>query len=285
VPKLRGGEPRAREVRGPDDRLPPVQDADPVRSWITSPRWATIVGLGLLSIVALVVAAVMLGRREPPEGLPFVGSVGGEPQLAVPGDTLVVEWEAEQQSSGGYFRITSQTVSLVRGSGRPQALAVRGADRPWPGSLLEGAEAPGPTPILISLELDVPQEYTLSGSRVSLQASVEISFPARTKPGGPLEVQRATVRHERSFVVATEAQGNEFAAWKRRGSALRWLVFGCAALVIAIPIGAGALAQQHVTMKCPKCGRTTEATFYHEGGEYYVSPCPHRGGRPTEAEQ
>jgi len=252
------------------------------RSWVTSPRWLTILTLELLSLVALVVVVVVLTRREPPGGLPIVEGAGGAPQLAVPGGSLRLEWESELQAADGHFRVDSADVSLVRGH-RPRPLGQpEVTDRPWPPELLEADPPPALRPVVVGLTLALPAEYTLSGQRVAVQAAVRVSFPTRSDGGGPLTVKQATLRREVPFVVATEAQGNAFDAWERQGTLLRWLAFACGALVIGIPVAAGALAQQRVTIKCPDCGRTTEVTFYHEGGEVFISPCPHRGHRPAD---
>jgi len=252
------------------------------RSWIASPRWLAILTLELLSLVALVVVIVMLARRKPPGGLPIVEGAGGAPQLAVPGGPLRLEWESELQAADGHFRVDSANVLLVRGH-RPRPLGQPEArDRPWTPELLEGDRPPALRPVVVSLTFVLPAGYTLSGQRVAVQAAVHVSFPTRSDSDGPLTVEQATLRREVPFVVATEAQGNAFDAWERQGTVLRWLAFACGALVIGIPVAAGAVAQQRVTIKCPDCGRTTEATFYHEGGEVFISPCPHRGHRPAD---
>lgn len=260
----------------------PGSAARPGRSWLASPRWLAIVGLEVVSLVALIVTAVMLLRRGVPAGLPLVEEAGGKPQVAVPGGSLALEWEGDLESAGGYYRVASANVSLVRG-GRPMPLGQpAAADNPWPPDVLERNEAPEPRPIALTLTVPLPPEYTLSGQRVTLQASVEVSLLVETQPDRPLAVQQTTVRREWSFVVATDAQGAEFAAWQWHGRLLRWLAIACAALVVGVPIGATALAQQRVTIKCPECGRTTQAVFYFEGGDYYVSPCPHRGTRAAQ---
>lgn len=255
----------------------------PTRSWITSPRWLGIIGLELVFLAGLAVTGTVLYRRQPPEDLPLVETAHDEPQVAVPGKKLDLAWETNQESAGGYYRLDSATVSLVSGR-RPFAVGEPEAtDKDWPADLLESENLPAPRPIVPSLTITIPEQYTLSGQRVTLQASVEVSFPAPAGSGGAPQVRTATLRHEQSFVVATESQGHAFASWAVQGRMLRWLAMACGAFVIGIPIGAGALAQQRVTLKCPQCSRTTEVTFYHDGGDFYMSPCPHRGNESRQA--
>ena len=251
------------------------------RSWISSPRWLSIIGLELACVAALAAAAVMLVRREPPRDLPLVESpVSGKPQVAVPGRALRVEWKTDRRSAGGYYRILGANVALVRAGGPPLALGEPQAkENPWPEGLLESGQAGEPTPLALSLRVLLPQEYTLSGQRVTLQASVQVQYLASASAGGSLKVTDAAVRHERAFVVANEHQGEVFASWVGHGTMLRWLLLGCAALSVIVPVAAGALAQQRISIMCPKCGRGTTAVFYHDGGDYYVSPCPHHGSR------
>jgi len=263
----------------------PGDSNQPTRSWLTSPGWVAVAAVEAAALIAVAVVAVLLARSAPPEGLPLVeNATGGPPQLAAPGGTLVAEWDAKQQATGGHFRLTDQDVSLVGPSGRTQAVTVLAADKPWPDSLLESPPQAEPTPLFISLELHLPSRPQLAGQRVRLRASVVVEYPAPQPSGDALAIQRTTVLHERELVMATPEQQATFAAYLGRLTVLRWLVFLSAMVAIGVPIGAASLAQRRISIMCPKCGRGTTAVFYHEGGDYYVSPCPHRGGRLTDAE-
>lgn len=264
--------------------VPGTRDV-PTRPWYTSIQWLAIVIVEFVALVALITTAVSLARRTPPEGLPLVaGPADADPQVAAPGRTLVIEWPTDSQAVGGWFRVTSQTVALVTQAGRSQALAVRAADRPWPASVFEATTPVDPAPVVPSLEVDIPPDYGLAGETVSLQASVGIEYPARARPGDPVRVQQAVVQHQQSFPIATDEQRKRLDNYLWQGSAFRIALFWCVLSVVGLPIAATLLAQRQISITCPKCGRVTTATFYHEGGNYYVSPCPHRGGRPTGAE-
>ena len=252
------------------------------RPWFTSPRWMLIILLELAAVSALVAAVLLVVRRELPAGIPLIETAGA-PQVAVPGGTLRFEWQADQEAVGGYHRFTSQNVSLLRPGIPPRAVAVRGEERPWPESLLEAESLPDAKPVRIALELEMPAEYALSGQRVTLQAAIGIEYPGRATPEAAPALQEAMVGHQETFVVATEAEGHAFQEWRTGGKVLHGLVIGCALLAVVIPIAAVALAQQRISIMCPKCGRGCAAVFYHEGGEIYISPCPHRGGPRTDA--
>lgn len=252
------------------------------RSWLASPRWLLIVLLELLAIGALAAAVVLRVGGKPPEDIPLVEGADS-PQVAVPGGTLRFAWQTEVQAAGGHFQFTTQDVSLVRPGVPPRALAVRSADSPWPDELLSGGNPPAVTPIRIELEVDLPGEYALSGQRVTLRTALGVKYPGRATPDAALTLETAAVQRQDAFVVATEAEGGAFAKWTHDREVLLWVIIGCAVLAAAIPLGAVALAQQRVSIMCPKCGRGCTAVFYHEGGEIYISPCPHRSGRRTEA--
>jgi len=255
----------------------PETAAAEARLWPTLLGWLAFAAFEVLAALAIAAMIVALSRARPPAGLPFVeGLPGSSPQLPEPGKPLVVEWATGRAAVGGHFRITGQSVILTCPGRHPHILSrVDVTDEPWPESLLETNSPSASEPILMSLEVLLPADEALVGQPLRLEITVALEYPEQAKAGGPIELRQALVKHEQPLVLATEAQVAALARYRSRRRLLGWGIFWCAAAALAAGIGACAVAQKRVKIRCPKCGRMTVAVYYHERGNYHLSACPH----------
>jgi len=245
--------------------------------WRRHPYWAVVGLIELLAVAALAGAIVLLTVTPPPGDVPLLdaGSGGSSPRIAAPGGLVALEWRTDQESAGGYFTVTGQNITLEHTT-QPQLDRVQVRDNPWPYVVFQDGQAPPPEPILLSLQMRLPNDESLSGERVTLRMVVNIEYPRPAQAAGPAGLQQATLRREWSFVVATEAQRASFARYLRQLAWLRGIAWACGVLVLLVGLAAVLFAQRQVSVMCPKCGRVTAATYFSGGRRISMSPCPHK---------
>jgi len=257
----------------------PVLPDARVRPWFTSRGWLAVVGGGVLALASGALLIALFLTTTPPTDLPFFTHAGlHAPQLALPGGTLLIEWDPGLVSAGGYYRIVRQDVQLVLKDGRVLTPEVRAHPKPWPQDLVESTDSPEALTVPVSLEITLPTHDELEGLAATLCAGVHLEYPIQAAPGAPVELVRADPTQEWDITIATAGQANALASttWARNAYFLG--AIGCGILAIALAIAALAAAEKHITVICPACGRATETSYYHEHGAIHVTACPHRRG-------
>lgn len=249
------------------------------RPWFTSPGWLAVALVELLAAAGFVVSLVVLLTASGPAA---PSGDGAAPTLASVGKTLLVEWHPSLTTPGGYFKITKPSVALEL-SGRPAvAVAAQVEDNPWPTLLVGDTDGlPDRTVKHLRLHVDIPSANGLRGRRATLRVDAELEHLYQPKPGAALVVRTQEVHHEQALFLADSADLASMDRQKRLRGVLRYVVFGCALIILAVGIGAYVFGQKRVTIMCPKCGRAAPVLYYHERGECKISPCPHSNTAPT----
>ena len=246
-----------------------------VRSWVTSGGWLAVV-VGELLLAAAAVVVIILSQAKPPAGLPLVAGPAEVPlQMAAPGKSIALEWPTEIESLGGHYRVASHNVHLFDAQGRAQVFEIRFADDMWPLGFLELPDPPPPKPVTLRIEVKLPLSEELAGTTVRLAGPAAVDYVEAGKDGRPQRARQKNVEREATLAVATPGQEAALERYLTRRTATRWWVFASVMAFLFLGVVACACAQKRVMVICPKCGRATESIYYFEGGEAYISPCPH----------
>jgi hypothetical protein len=256
----------------PDARMPP---------WYATRYWIAVVVAGGLLLASLAACILLHARSRAPEGLPLLHpelAGGGGPRLATPGAPLTLRWTAGRESAGGCFAIEGQRVALFAPDERElPEVALR--QKRWSHGVFKPDQAPAFRPIALEFRVRLPQDLGFEGTQAVLRVSANVEYPGRAAPGGPVTLQRASVTREWAFTFATLEQQ---VALSRHLRARRWTQAGAivsAVLFVALGVAAGLFAHRHLGVQCPKCGRTSVATYYLGGSKLHISACPHYGSR------
>ncbi|MBM4037202.1 MAG: hypothetical protein FJ290_01700 [Planctomycetes bacterium] len=263
--------------------LPEAPEARAPR-WHATRYWRGVLLAEVLALAGLVACILLYTRGRPPAGLPLLppGLADSADGLAQPGDLLTLEWATNIESANGSHTIEGQRLVLC-GSGERELREVAVRQERWTHEVFQPDAAPDMEPVVLELQVRLPDAPELVGESVALRAAADIEYPGRARPGGPVTVQRAAVTGEWKFAFATIEQQKTLARYTRgRGWTQAGIVL-FAAMIPAVGFAAGLFAHRHLSIQCPKCSRITIATYYLGGTRLRISPCPHYGTRPVEA--
>jgi hypothetical protein len=257
--------------------VPPVPGGARTRSWLTSPGWLAVLFAELLGLAGVVVGAVVLLRAGASGAAPeAAGPDGKGPALAEVGKTFLLKWDASLETAGGYYRIANPSAGLKPMGREAIPVTAQGEDNPWPASLVGETDALPSEPLkCLTLQVDIPSDQDLHGQRAVLRAEAEVEYLHQARPGAALDVRNRKVQHEQLLFLAGGEDLASLGRQERLRGVFRWIVFGGAMVILVVGVGAYVFGQKEVKIMCPKCGRTAPVTYYHEGAELSVSPCPH----------
>ncbi len=262
----------------------PEAPAAPAQRWHATRYWRAVAVAELLVAAGLVACILLHARSKPPAGLPFLPPelADGANGLAEPGDLLTLQWATDIESANGCHTVEGQRLVLCGSTERElRDVAVR--QERWTHEVFQPDAAPEMRPVVLEFQVRLPDDLELEGQSVALRAAANIEYPGRSRPDGPVTLQRATRTHEWKFAFATIEQQQVSARHVRRRGWTRAGIVVCAALSVVLGFAAGLFAHRHLSIQCPKCSRITIATYYLGGGRLRISPCPHHGTRPVES--
>lgn len=255
--------------------VPEVAGEKKGQPWYTSHGWLAVAVVETLAVAGLIISAAffLAGRLS--------GSEAGNPPenalLLRPGQHQMVEWPTAVEAPGGYFRLAEPRVILSLDGGEPLELDAQGEDRPWPPSLVGTRDPLSARPLeRFRVHFTAPDASALDGRRFALHVQATLQRLKRQRQDAALEVHTRPIAHDATAYIRGKGESAKAGAgW------LRWVVFGCALVAAGVAIGSYVLGQKLVTIMCPNCGRAAPAYYYHEKGDYKVSPCPHSNAGPT----
>ena len=256
-----------------------VPEGKPDPWWARQAYWIAVALIELAAIGALAACIVLLRVGRPPASLPLLDpkDTGGEVCLAIPGQTVPLRWRTDRESADGFFAVAGQSVVLRRGV-QAQLSGVQVTDNPWPSQVFRTNPPPPAKPIVIGLRIPLPEDESMAGEQAILGITVNIEYPGWAKPGGPPSLQQASLKRDWAFVAATSDERRIFERYLARRVWLERGAYAAGGLILVVALGAALLAQRHVNITCPKCGRVTSGTYLRGGRKLYISPCPHKGG-------
>lgn len=260
--------------------LPEASGSPP--PWYNTRYWLAVALVELLALAGLALCAWVFFRGKVPASLPVLRpeETGGPLTLPAPGTVLTLRWEPDLRSAGGHFTVEGQTVTL-RGSESAEIPDVVVRQKRWSHEVFEPGQAPAAQPIALEFQVQVPDDPLLAGEKVTLRIAANVEYPGWSRADGLVTLQSTPVAREWTFAIATTRQREAFARYRRGRWWLRVGMIALGVAVLGIALAAGPLAQRHLSVQCPKCGRITICAYYLGGRRLYMSACPHKGSRPV----